>query len=255
VLRGGTEAKRQFAVLASGRLRMLDIEGNEIRTKLNYELARAAAVDPIADRSRMRGTFRYMADSARYVDCLTGQDLPVAMTADYLALERAYLAARPEPGAPLLVTLEGHVDVLPGMEGDAFEETLVVDAFDRVWPGESCGPTIEGKTWRLVELPGTTWAATGSGRAPFLLLDPTTKRVSGSDGCNRFTGTYELDGSRLRFSGLAGTRMACPPEVMALADSYLRSLEGEVSWELQDGTLILLRGGRIVARLAAGETE
>ena len=253
VLRGGTEAPRRFAVLASGRLRMLDTEGNEIRSKLNYELARAAAVDPIADRSRMRGTFRYLADAARYADCLTGQDLPVATTAGYLPLERAYLAARPEPGAPLLVTLEGHVEMRAGMEGDALEETLVVDAFDRVWPGESCGPTIEGKTWRLLELPGQTLAATESARAPILMLDPTTRRVTGLDGCNRFNGSYELDGDRLRFRAIASTRMACLPEVMAAADAYLRILVGEVSWALHDGALILVRDGQMVARFAAGE--
>ena len=155
----------------------------------------------------------------------------------------------------MLVTLEGHFDVLAGMEGDALEETLVVDAFDRAWPGESCGPTIEGKTWRLVELPGQTLPASESARAPILMLDPTTRRMTGSDGCNRFNGSYELDGNRLRFSAIASTRMACPPEVMALADAYLRILVGEVSWGLQDGTLILVRDGQMIARFGVGQSE
>lgn len=35
--------------------------------------------------------------------------------------------------------------------------------------------------------------------------------VSGSDGCNRFTGSVELgDNQRIEFSQLASTRMACP---------------------------------------------
>jgi copper homeostasis protein (lipoprotein) len=193
-----------------------------------------------------------MADAARYVDCLTGQNVPVAMTADYLALERAYLAARPEPGAPLLVTFEGHVDMLPGIEGDTLDETLVVDAFDRVWPGEGCEPTIEGKTWRLVELPGHVLAATGPAKAPFLVLDGATKRVSGSAGCNRFNGTYELSGSSLRFGPLAATRMMCPPEMMAVEDALLKALSAGAAWSLQDGTLVLTRGGQTIARFAAG---
>ncbi|MCJ7440187.1 MAG: META domain-containing protein [Thermoanaerobaculaceae bacterium] len=253
VLRGGTEAPRQFAVVAPNRLRMLNNEGNEIRSRLNYELVRASEIDPIADRARLRGMFRYMADAARYTDCLTGQDVPVAMTADYLALERVYLAARTDPGAPLLVTFAGHLEMRPAMEGDALEETVVVEQFDRVWPGEMCGQTIEGKTWRLIELSGQALAGADLSAAPFLVLDAGTKRVHGSTGCNRLSGSYELDGNRLRFGALATTRMACPPEVMAVEQAFLRLLEGDRSWGLQDGTLILVRGGQMVARFAAGE--
>jgi heat shock protein HslJ len=34
-------------------------------------------------------------------------------------------------------------------------------------------------------------------------------RVSGNDGCNSFSGTYEADGSKLTFGPLAGTKKAC----------------------------------------------
>jgi len=255
VLRGGTEAPRQFAVVAPERLRMLDTAGDEIRSKLNYDLVRAATVDPVADRWRLRGSFTYMADAARYVDCLTGESVPVAMTADYLSLERAYLAARAEPGAPLLVTLEGHMEMRPPMEGDALVETLVVEQFDKAWPGESCGPTVEGTTWSLTELPGQSLAAIEPERAPSLTLDPAAGRVSGSAGCNRFSGTYELSGNSLRFGPLATTRMACPPEIMAVEDAMLKALAGELAWSLQDGTLVLTREGRLVARFAASEAK
>jgi heat shock protein HslJ len=33
--------------------------------------------------------------------------------------------------------------------------------------------------------------------------------VSGSGGCNRFTGSYELNGERLTFGETAGTMMGC----------------------------------------------
>jgi heat shock protein HslJ len=33
--------------------------------------------------------------------------------------------------------------------------------------------------------------------------------VSGSDGCNQFTGSYELKGDAIAFSQLAATQMAC----------------------------------------------
>ena len=34
-------------------------------------------------------------------------------------------------------------------------------------------------------------------------------RVSGDDGCNGFSGSFEADGSKLTFGPLAGTQMAC----------------------------------------------
>ena len=34
--------------------------------------------------------------------------------------------------------------------------------------------------------------------------------ISGQDGCNRFTGKMEVQGNGIRFSPIAGTRMACP---------------------------------------------
>ncbi len=49
------------------------------------------------------------------------------------------------------------------------------------------------------------WA---SGRAA---LELTVGRVSGSDGCNQFTGKVSLgESQRIEFSELASTRMACP---------------------------------------------
>ncbi len=53
-------------------------------------------------------------------------------------------------------------------------------------------------------------------------------RVSGSAGCNRFTGKYDQRRQgRLRFDGLATTRRACVPSVQAQEQQFLRVL-GEV---------------------------
>jgi heat shock protein HslJ len=50
-------------------------------------------------------------------------------------------------------------------------------------------------------------------------------RVSGFSGCNRFTGSYSVDGDVLTLSQLAGTMMACPEPAMAL-ESALRAALG-----------------------------
>jgi copper homeostasis protein (lipoprotein) len=88
----------------------------------------------------IRGSFVYMADAGLFTDCGNGRRYPVAQLGDNAALERAYGEARPAPGAPVVVTVEGRISRLPGMEG-GMQDMLVVKRLDRTWPGETCdGP-------------------------------------------------------------------------------------------------------------------
>jgi uncharacterized lipoprotein NlpE involved in copper resistance len=85
------------------------------------------------------GEMRYMADAALFTDCRTGRTYPIAMEADYLKMERAYLKAVVEPGAPIYVTFEGFIVPRPKMEGEGLEPAVVVERFINVWPEEKCG--------------------------------------------------------------------------------------------------------------------
>ena len=55
--------------------------------------------------------------------------------------------------------------------------------------------------------------------------------------CNRGRGGVELEEASIRFTEIATTRMACPPE--SLGDRYLGYLEYVRSWVLSDGDLYL----------------
>lgn len=93
------------------------------------------------ERLQLTGMFTYMADAASIRLCTTGQQLPVAMEGDFLALQRAYLQARPaeRPGQPLLVELQGRITQRPSMEaGQPPRPTLVVETFGTVRPGQEC---------------------------------------------------------------------------------------------------------------------
>ncbi len=82
--------------------------------------------------TRMAGMCEYLADAGWFTDCASGKRAPVAMEADNAALERAYLGVREEPGAAVLVTLEGRIAGRPPMEGDGTREHLIVERFDQV---------------------------------------------------------------------------------------------------------------------------
>jgi putative lipoprotein len=67
---------------------------------------------------------------------------------------------------------------------------------------------IEGTRWRATELAGKPTPAQNVAREAHLEF-AAGGRVSGSDGCNRLTGTYTLKGDVVTFGQMAGTQMAC----------------------------------------------
>ena len=67
---------------------------------------------------------------------------------------------------------------------------------------------LESTSWRAIELAGKPTATQDAKREAQLQFQ-TGGRVSGSDGCNRITGTYQLTGDRITFGQMAGTQMAC----------------------------------------------
>lgn len=65
-------------------------------------------------------------------------------------------------------------------------------------------------------------------------------QIAGRAGCNRFTGVYQLQGSRLEVKGVATTRMICVPALMEQEARFLALLGQVVSFQLQrDGGLEL----------------
>ncbi|MTH64014.1 META domain-containing protein [Paracoccus shanxieyensis] len=55
--------------------------------------------------------------------------------------------------------------------------------------------------------------------------------VSGSGGCNRFTGTARIEGATLRIGPLASTRRLCPPAVMDQEAKFLQALTAARSFQ------------------------
>jgi heat shock protein HslJ len=64
--------------------------------------------------------------------------------------------------------------------------------------------------------------------------------VSGSTGCNRFTGPYSVDGDTLELGAIASTRMACVPPADAVERELLATLERVEHWRADAEGLVLL---------------
>lgn len=105
---------------------------------------------------------------------------------------------------------------------------------------------LENTYWKLTQLGGAP--VTGTQNEPHLVLDPATRRVTSSGGCNRLTGGYQLDGERLKLTQTVGTMMACM-KGMETEKAFLKAL-GQVSgWRITGQQLELLdASGSVLAR-------
>ena len=137
-LSGGAETPTICRIVGANTLRLLDRNGEEIPSSLNYDLRRAGEFVAIEPRLDMRGMYFYFADAGLFTECLTGRKMPVAPEGDNAALERAYLKTRRESGEELLASFEGRIEMRPPMEGDDLLPTVVVEKFHSILPGETC---------------------------------------------------------------------------------------------------------------------
>lgn len=110
---------------------------------------------------------------------------------------------------------------------------------------------IAGRRWNVVELEGTELVPGADETLPYLELDAAEGRVSGHGGCNRLSGSYELEGEKLRFGPVATTRMACAEDVMRREEAFLAALAATKRYQFDAGLLVLLDDECVLARLAA----
>ena len=255
-LHGGHERPLMFRVIDQHMLRKLDMGGREIESALNYSLSRMEQFEAIEARLTMRGMYRYLADAGTFTECLTRQRWPVAQKDDNAALEREYLKVRRAPGEELMVSVEGSVKLLPPMEGTGRRPTLVVNHFIGVWPGETCGARfatsdLQNTYWKLTALNGKPVSVAEQQREPSLVLHSENLRVTGSGGCNRLLGSYEVSGNDVHFSQLAGTMMACP-EGMDTEKEFLATLRQVSRWRIAGEHLEFYdAGGNVLGRFEA----
>lgn len=103
--------------------------------------------------------------------------------------------------------------------------------------------------WQLIELEGQSVPTEPAIRREIqMTLFGQDAHVSGFSGCNRFFGQYELKEDQLRFSEIAGTRMACPPPAMELENKVLAMFASVTTYHLEGKFLFLLNGQALLAK-------
>jgi heat shock protein HslJ len=140
-------------------------------------------------------------------------------------------------------------------------ETAFFAAFPKMTDVAVTGDTLDltGEGGKLIlrftvaetaELTGTDWVATGinNGVGGVESLAAGTEvtatfaedgTVSGSGGCNRFNGSYEVDGSAISFGPIASTKMACEEPAMGQETAFLAALAASTTYAISGDALEL----------------
>jgi heat shock protein HslJ len=132
--------------------------------------------------------------------------------------------------------------------------SIVAIALIFAWEGAGRGEPLDsdnltGVEWRVSELSGHAVASSVDRQQPFIIFDAAKTQAGGYAGCNRFFGGYELNGKALKFGPIGATRRACPDLEEAVETEFFKVLDATSRWRIVDGTLELLNGDLVLARL------
>jgi len=110
-------------------------KGKDVETAVDAKPTRP--LSPSGTMSLM-GNYSHVGTIGTFQDCTTGERWRVAHEGDNGALERAYLESKVSLGSPLLVTVEGGIDLRPSLDGPGEETMLIVARFVETRPDEGC---------------------------------------------------------------------------------------------------------------------
>jgi heat shock protein HslJ len=96
-------------------------------------------------------------------------------------------------------------------------------------------PSLVGPTWVAVELAGMPVPAEPASGQPAIAF-VANGRVAGTDGCNRVSASYTLNGERITFGPMIATRMACPGSD-EVERRFAGALAGTSGWRIANGRL------------------
>jgi hypothetical protein len=158
VLRGDTEGVRVLRRVAPDALVIVDNEGRALRGAAEASLSRVAQIDPLGGPLRLVGHYHREGRDPVFVECLTGQRMPVvtgaatpalragaAPSADaraQSALDAAHHAVSSAPADPVLAIVRGYLLPRLARSDSPGKEALVVTGFERAMRDGRCEDVV-----------------------------------------------------------------------------------------------------------------
>jgi len=198
---------------------------------------------------------------AENVFAAAGQQVPIPFQLPYAAADinpahRYVVRANIKAGEKLMFTSTHTYPVLT--QGAPNRVVMVLHAVSSQAAAAAPAPRVapnalRGTKWILIELDGKPVTPSSTNPA-YLLLDPIGKQYSGSSGCNRINGTFQLDGTDLQLLGGAMTLMACAEPLMKQEKEFNEALTATGSYRIAGGILELSERKKVLAKFCAAPT-
>ncbi|WP_313808401.1 META domain-containing protein [Flavobacterium sp.] len=102
----------------------------------------------------------------------------------------------------------------------------------------STSDSLTSTAWRLSKFNGKVIDSTTFARTPELRFWVGSK-VSGNDGCNLVTGSYTVQGDKIMFGAMAGTKMAC---VNTNYENYNKFFNRTNKYKVESNKLVFYEG-------------
>lgn len=105
-------------------------------------------------------------------------------------------------------------------------------------------------------LDGTSWVLTAGVTLPqdAVVTMPTAEftatEISGSTGCNRYGGSYALEGDEIDLGPLGMTQVGCAAPASTIEAAFVAALDDVETWELDGDELVLGDDGVELLRFA-----
>lgn len=252
ILKGAST--RHLRLQATGELALLDANGQDIVSIRDYRLKRLHKPDLIADPMRLLAL--YTADDAGAVltECLTAQVVGIADSPAAADMARLVAGIAPERRArgPVLAAITARWENPAG-------KRLVIEQFERFWPNETCaqGPIAPAQplletVWQLVSVNAVPVQEAVLGQAAHIRLRK-GGRLTGSTGCNRVQGSWQVSADKLGLSRIASSRAYCREAMAQQEQALLDALRNARQYRQVGHQLELLQGDQVVARFVATE--
>ncbi len=131
----------------------------------------------------------------------------------------------------------------------------LVDVISKTPVEKSAGTSsLEGTLWVMEEYRDSEGNLVPSLPEITVTAEFSDGKVSGSSGCNSYSGSYKVNGDRIEFGLFASTMMACPEPRMALESGVLSALGSSTRFEVNDSSLTLMNdSGEVLVRFSASE--
>ena len=118
-------------------------------------------------------------------------------------------------------------------------------------PGAKPAASLENVFWRLKSVGDKPATSVPAAREAGITLHSEGRRMSGSGGCNRLLGRYELGAGTLKLIPSGTTMMACADDSTLQEAEFLSALKMTTSYRISGDTLELRNGDGVLARFIA----